>query len=464
MCKRGVASPPRVRRTSTTSRAIRHEWALKTDREPTKRPRTQADQRGPARRACGTHMAAARTNSAAPIPGVRATLAALRHTPNWPIAVTRRRRESAHDEGSAFSTFGAPMDRFNPPARGHALSEDDGRRAFDPLVDLGDEAELDEVGPSAGSSARLRSNTQVGIPPGPMTRAESGLPAARSSARFRQALQEEGEAIAASVSAPSIQALRTGRTAHASPSPWSTSSMPSERAANTSPSLTRPVGLSAATHVAGTQPSQPWRQHVATSIAVGMALLIGFVGSFTLANALAPGRTRLAFSPQPVRGFLQSGLLQTDVLPNVVQRLTHANAQLRDWTQPPTNAKRVPTPRPSVVRPPHDDAGIVAALARGTLRSYNALLLSHSDSRAITFAAARRVCEEMVVDNVRGFRLPTIGELRSLSEAKLLEPGYHWSGTAADIHGHAHLSYEHGNRRMTGSRARSQVLCVRDIR
>ncbi len=85
---------------------------------------------------------------------------------------------------------------------------------------------------------------------------------------------------------------------------------------------------------------------------------------------------------------------------------------------------------------PEDRAAIAQALEAREIRSWNAFLLAGDDAPNLVFKDAELYCKTLSAGGISGWRLPSIGELLSLSGAKLLDrKGIFWSETPGDAFG-----------------------------
>lgn len=85
---------------------------------------------------------------------------------------------------------------------------------------------------------------------------------------------------------------------------------------------------------------------------------------------------------------------------------------------------------------PEDRAAIAQALEEREIRSWNAFLLAGDDAPNLVFKDAELYCKTLSAGGISGWRLPSIGELLSLSGAKLLDrKGIFWSETPGDAFG-----------------------------
>lgn len=89
-----------------------------------------------------------------------------------------------------------------------------------------------------------------------------------------------------------------------------------------------------------------------------------------------------------------------------------------------------PTPAPS-----SEDADVLAAaIAKGELQSLNLLVIA-PDEGPSTWMSAANLCRNKRFQGVRGWRMPTLNELKALRKARMLGQERYWSATLARKHG-----------------------------
>lgn len=92
--------------------------------------------------------------------------------------------------------------------------------------------------------------------------------------------------------------------------------------------------------------------------------------------------------------------------------------------------------------PPPPEYPVVNALEARKVRALDVLLIASDPSKPSDFGSAIRYCEELDIEGLRGWRLPHVGELHSISRANMIgRRGYFWSSTAADTFGDDHLAW-----------------------
>ena len=89
---------------------------------------------------------------------------------------------------------------------------------------------------------------------------------------------------------------------------------------------------------------------------------------------------------------------------------------------------------------PEDRAAIAQALEEREVRSWNAFLIAGDDAPSMTFGDAETFCKTLSAGDISGWRLPSVGELLSITGAKLLDrKGVFWSETPGDAFGDTRL-------------------------
>ena len=92
--------------------------------------------------------------------------------------------------------------------------------------------------------------------------------------------------------------------------------------------------------------------------------------------------------------------------------------------------------RPLPPSAPEDRAAIAQALEEREIRSWDAFLIAGEEAPAMAFKDAETFCKTLTAGDIAGWRLPSIGELLSLSGAKILDrKGVFWSETPGDAFG-----------------------------
>ncbi|MGH1346564.1 MAG: hypothetical protein ACRBN8_33675 [Nannocystales bacterium] len=89
---------------------------------------------------------------------------------------------------------------------------------------------------------------------------------------------------------------------------------------------------------------------------------------------------------------------------------------------------------------PEERAAIAQALEEREVRSWNAFLIAGDDAPSMTFSDAETFCKTLSAGGISGWRLPSVGELLSITGAKLLDrKGVFWSETPGDAYGDTRL-------------------------
>jgi hypothetical protein len=132
-------------------------------------------------------------------------------------------------------------------------------------------------------------------------------------------------------------------------------------------------------------------------------------------------------------------------------------------------------PEPSGAASNEQDA-IISALADQKIRALDVLLMApeakeltkkgHKITARLDFEAAFTYCSELDIDGLKDWRLPTAGELASLSANKMLAKGVYWSETEGDSFGNERVVWSVRKKRMKPMRRSytgARTMCVRNI-
>jgi hypothetical protein len=88
-------------------------------------------------------------------------------------------------------------------------------------------------------------------------------------------------------------------------------------------------------------------------------------------------------------------------------------------------------PEPVQPEPEVDEAAVIReSIAAGELRAIDLILIANPDARA-SWREAANLCRAKSHRGVRGWRLPSLEELKILRNARMLDPDRYWSGTLA---------------------------------
>lgn len=126
----------------------------------------------------------------------------------------------------------------------------------------------------------------------------------------------------------------------------------------------------------------------------------------------------------------------------------------------------------SVDDPVVDDAGsdaaapvVLAAIVRRNIRALDTLLVQSKPGGILSWADAQSYCQGLTIDGLADWRLPALGELRSIAAARMLYGKVtYWSVTSADTFGDAHLAFQPKRWRVVDTAKTAQTLCVRGAR
>ena len=112
-----------------------------------------------------------------------------------------------------------------------------------------------------------------------------------------------------------------------------------------------------------------------------------------------------------------------------------------------------------------DSPKVLAALKSRDVRAIDTLLVSVSVSKDSAFPDAVAYCSGHRVAELEGWRVPTIGELWTIGEAKIVKPGIYWSDTVGDAHGDKRMVLNTKRARIVpadGSWKGARAVCIRE--
>jgi hypothetical protein len=143
--------------------------------------------------------------------------------------------------------------------------------------------------------------------------------------------------------------------------------------------------------------------------------------------------------------------------------VARANANPNLVRAPATTPAVTPAAAPMAPQPGVLDTSVMTALRNRSIRALDVLLVAPGTSERIAFEAARTRCEQLVVDDIDSWTLPTVGELVALGDAGFVSSDPHWSQTAADPFGDTRLAMFGQSRRVGAWTDNAQAVCVRQV-
>lgn len=154
----------------------------------------------------------------------------------------------------------------------------------------------------------------------------------------------------------------------------------------------------------------------------------------------------------------------------VVRATTASAAATQQVMAPPTATPSQPVaiaaPAAAGELPTAEDApAIVAALRKREIRALDVFVVAPESKKPADYAGAAALCDAMEVAGIKGWRLPEIGELISMSRAKMLRKGSYWSVTKGDTFGDLRLVLVIKRERISPVPAgwdAGRVICVRE--
>lgn len=112
-----------------------------------------------------------------------------------------------------------------------------------------------------------------------------------------------------------------------------------------------------------------------------------------------------------------------------------------------------------------DAPAIVDALKKREIRALDVFIVSPEAKKAAEFAGAAKYCDKLKVAGIGDWRLPEIGELISMSRAKMVRKGSFWSSTKGDTFGDLRLVLVIKRERISPIPAGwdgGRIICVRE--
>jgi hypothetical protein len=111
-----------------------------------------------------------------------------------------------------------------------------------------------------------------------------------------------------------------------------------------------------------------------------------------------------------------------------------------------------------------EEGAIVAALRSRQIRSLDILLIAPKRTKRLNFEKAVAYCEASEAGQLGQWRLPTIGEMRTLTEGAVIPKDLYWSSTSGDTFGDKKLVWNGRRRKIVGKSKRwrgARAACVR---
>ena len=102
---------------------------------------------------------------------------------------------------------------------------------------------------------------------------------------------------------------------------------------------------------------------------------------------------------------------------------------------PPVASVVAIAPAQDAVPEAEDSEAIVSALRKREIRALDVFVVAPEAKKPADFAGASAYCKALEIAGIRDWRLPEIGELMSMSRAKMLRKGSFWSTTKGDTFG-----------------------------
>lgn len=121
---------------------------------------------------------------------------------------------------------------------------------------------------------------------------------------------------------------------------------------------------------------------------------------------------------------------------------------------------------PSADAPTLEDSAVVlSALRDREVRALDTLLVAQAVSGKVTHAGAQTYCQGLTAGGLTGWRVPSIGELASLGDSKMMKKGLYWSDTPGDAFGDKRMVLNSKKNRIVPVLVTwdgAQAVCVRE--
>jgi hypothetical protein len=139
----------------------------------------------------------------------------------------------------------------------------------------------------------------------------------------------------------------------------------------------------------------------------------------------------------------------------------------RDTSTPADAPTSANVAAPAAEAPPtaEDSEAVVAALRKREIRALDVFVVSPEAKKAADFAGATAYCAALEISGIKDWRLPEIGELVSMSRAKMVRKGSFWSSTKGDTFGDLRVVLVIKRERLSPIPAGwdgGRVICVRE--
>lgn len=254
-----------------------------------------------------------------------------------------------------------------------------------------------------------------------------------------------------------------------------TSPPPVPKAATVAPMRDAPVGATAAIDYAAVPPSFDAEGRAGTPTAPG--ILHSAAVAVDASPGVAPRRRRVALFAMAVASVavLLWWALPTTPASGVPSNASEAAGPVADASTVPMPPRPVPpAPVPAVAAPAAEAAAapaiedsdvIVDALRKREIRALDVFVVAPESKKAADFAGASAFCSALKVAGIDQWRLPEIGELISMSRAKMVRKGSYWSSTKGDTFGDFRLVLVVKRERISPIPAGwdgGRVICVRE--
>jgi hypothetical protein len=187
-------------------------------------------------------------------------------------------------------------------------------------------------------------------------------------------------------------------------------------------------------------------------VLAGTAAIAAMLGGYAILRAPEPVSESAAVVPEPAPPSEPASARPPEA------PLPPRAAEIDDA---PVEVAEAPTAAPAV----EDAPEVVAALRKRDVRALDLVVIAPEARKAAAFAGATAYCDALVIGELDGWRLPEIGELLSISRAKMIRKGSFWSATKGDAFGDLRLVLVIKKERISPIPAGwdgGRVVCVRE--
>jgi len=128
---------------------------------------------------------------------------------------------------------------------------------------------------------------------------------------------------------------------------------------------------------------------------------------------------------------------------------------------PAATEDALPSPSAAPVVPGDESTQVMEALREREIRALDVLLLTREEQGPMTWSAAQAYCTGLQIRGLGAWRLPTLGELASMTQSGMGGRQPCWSSAGADTFGDEHMVWWGKRNRAYPHPGEAHVICVR---